>query len=156
MKYIYDVEQEDIKAVINSGDGELVEAELCEKFDEYISHAYPWQPVFGYRIEWNLVKDNHKRFNWEHANDEEVRNFIKGTCINNYQEVCFMYGAREPGIAVKLDYVLNDIRKFENLAIIGIQTNFMVGVKRDQYGLIHLDHECFIEVYNNEWLTASK
>lgn len=145
------VENYRIKPLVEQGIAQVIEAKFCEEFDDYLCTEYPWIQ-FTDRIDWKKVEKPYKRLNWENANSKETIEFLKKTCLNNFNEVCIVYGANERGIIVKFEYLCKNI---ENLVIFGWASRAIVGVKRNSYGLAELVHECFVEVDFSDWLTAS-
>lgn len=85
----------------------------------------------GYSIDWDKVKSPYKRFRWRDADEQQTICFLRQTKLSNFEDVCFVYGAYEPGLIVKFE---NACEYFEDLAIFGRATHFMVGMKRDLHG----------------------
>jgi hypothetical protein len=141
---------ERISPLIEKGILEIIDIKYCEAFDEHLCQVYPWVK-YSDRIDWAIVEKPYKRFRWREANVEESTDFIKTTCLKNFKEVCIVYGADEYGLVVNFDYACEHL---ENLVIFGWATRFLVGVKRNIYGIVELDHDCFIEIDFADWLTA--
>lgn len=146
------VNSERIRPLIEQGVASVIDVSYCEAFDQYLCDYYPWVPVTAYSIDWGKVKKPHQRFSWKTASVEETTEFLKKTCMNKFKEVCIVYGAHQPGLIVSFDYACKEL---ENLAIFGLATRFMVGIKRNKFGIVELDYECFVEIDGIHWLTAS-
>lgn len=140
-----------IKPLIESGIVKKIDSIYSKEFDEYLCKAYPWERYSG-RIDWKNVKKPYKRFKWDTATVQETTEFLNATCLKNYSEICVIYEPNLPALVGKYDYVCEEL---ENLTIFGWTTRFLVGVRRDQFNVIHLDYECFVEVDFSDWLTAS-
>lgn len=149
---IIETDSDRIKPLIEAGTASLLDASYCKAFDQYLCDQYPWLPVTAYSIDWKKVTKQYKRFWWNTADIEETTEFLKKTCMNKFQEVCIVYGAHQPGLVISFDYAC---RELENLTIFGWAVRFMVGVKKNKYGIVELEHECFVEIDFSDWLTAS-
>ena len=145
------VDTDRIKPFIEKGMAQVIDYPYCEAFDAYLCAGYPWVG-FSDRIDWEEVTKPYKRFSWREATVEETTAFLKTTCLGNFNEICIVYGARQPGLVLKFHDACENL---EELVIFEWRTEFLVGVERDQYGLIKLNHECFVEIDTVHWLTAS-
>lgn len=137
-----------IKPLIERGIASLLDAIYCEAFNQYLCDHYPWA---SYNIYWEKVNKPYKRLDWQKANVEETTEFLKETCMGKFKEVCIVYGAAQPGLLINFDYACKDL---ENLTIFGWTVRFMVGIKRNKYGIVELEHGCFVEIDFADWLTA--
>jgi len=144
------VDTDRIKAFIKQGTAEVIDYHYCEAFDNYQCEAYPWLG-FSDKIDWEAVKKPYKRFSWQEATVEETTTFLKTTCLGRFKEVCIVYGAKQPGLVLGFADACENL---EQLVAFGWATRCIVGVERDKYGLIKLNHECFVEVDFVDWLTA--
>jgi hypothetical protein len=124
-----------------------------EEFYKYIHDNYPFTELSIYRINWEAVI-NYKRLSWEKAinSSTNVKEFLENTCLNQFKEVVIAYGPREPVIVVSLKYICN--HPLENLFDSEWGACFIIGAKRDKYGIIRLVKECFIEVDCGDYLTT--
>jgi hypothetical protein len=145
------VDQEHIKQFIANGLATIVDVKYCTLFDQYLCDNYPWMPITGYSIDWSKVSHPHSRLRWQEADAERTLQFLQTTCLCNYKEICFVYGAKQPGLLVDIDFAFQNLN---DLIIFGIATRFMVGVKRDKYGIIQLIHNCFVEAIPVSWLSS--
>ena len=150
MKKIVDSER--VKPLIKQGVASIIDAAYCEAFDQYQCDHYPWLPVTGYGIDWEKVTKPYQRLWWKTASVEETTEFLKKTCMSKFQEVCIIYGAHQPGLLVSFEYACKEL---ENLTVFGWATRCMVGARRNKYGIVELDYECFVEIDFVHWLTAS-
>ena len=141
-----------IQKIINEGNGIVLSEKYCTDFDDYLCNHYPWVPITASKIDWEKVPGSYKRFNWVNISDKETEGFLRGTCIDEFDEVCIVYGARQPGLLVSREFAY---KNFPVLTIFGWTVRFVVGVRRDQHGLIVLKHNCFVEVDFIDWLTSS-
>lgn len=151
MNEIDTVENERIKPLITTGIAKIIDANSCKKFNEYLCAQYPWVG-FSDRIDWDKVKKPFLRLDWQHANEEETTFFLKTTCLNNCDMIGIIYGAREKGLIVSFNYLCDHL---ENLVLFGWRTHFIVGARKNKYGIIELMYDCFVEVDFSDWLTAS-
>lgn len=146
----YTVEQKYIKEIISQGIANLVSLDVCTEFNNYVSQKYSWE-VTGYRIDWSKYPSC-KRFNWMESSDEETAAFLQNTCLGYFEEVCVIYGAKEPGVRVSLEYAK------ENLDVLmyhGWGTRFLVAVENSQFNYKpKLLYDCFLEVDRTTWLTS--
>lgn len=150
MSYIVDLDM--IQDIIAQGNAKIIDVEYCKEFNAYISNSYPWMPVTASKIDWKKVSRPYKRFAWVNCTDEETQTFLESTCIDAFDEFCIVYGARQPGLLVSREFAY---KNFPILTIFGWTIRFVVGVTQNKYGLIELNHNCFIEVDFIDWLTAS-
>lgn len=139
-----------IKPLIEKGVAQILDSKYCETFNEYLCAEYPW--LYSGKIDWDNVQPSYKRFRWDNVDEEATTIFLKQTCLVNFNEVCIVYGAKQPGLIVTFEYACKEL---ENLTIFGWSTRFVVGVERDKYGIISLANKCFVEVDFADWLTAS-
>lgn len=147
---IHTVEQKYVKQIISQEIASLVSPDICAKFNSYVSHKYSWE-FTGYRIDWS----NHsacRRFNWMKSSDEDTALFLQSTCLSHFQEICVIYGAKEPGIKVNFEYAK------ENLDVLmchGSGTRFLVAIEDDKINYEpKLSYDCFLEVDRATWLTS--
>jgi hypothetical protein len=147
---IYTIDQEELKTIRKQEYTEIIPAELCKKFNDFVSAQYPWVPVTAYRIDWEKLL-SYKRFQWDDASNEEIAKFLNTTCLSMFKEVCMVYSYREPGILVAFEFARNNLW---SLTSNGWGTRFMVGVKRNSYGVAELVEDCFVEIDCADWLTA--
>ncbi len=147
---IYTIDQEVMKTIRNQEYTEIIPAELCHQFNDFISTQYPWVPVTAYRIDWEKLSLC-KRFNWSEASNEEIAKFLSTTCLSSFKEVCMVYSYREPGLLITFEFARNNLW---SLTHHGWGTRFMVGVKRNSYGVAELVEDCFVEIDCVDWLTA--
>ena len=145
------IDQERIKPFIAKGLAKIVDIQYCTLFNQYLCDNYPWFPITGYSIDWSKVTHPHTRLRWDEADDEKTFQFLQTTRLRNYKEICFVYGAEEPGLLVDIDFAFKNIN---DLIIFGIDTGFMVGVMRDKYGVIRMINDCFVEALPVSWLTS--
>ena len=150
-KKIYTIDQEGLKNIRKKEYTEIIPIELCNKFNDFVSANYPWVPVTAYHIDWWKVSSECKRLAWYEASDEEIKKFLHTTCISQFKEVCMVYSYREPGLLVTLDFACYNLWP---LTYHSNGTRFMVGVKRNAYGIVELVNDCFVEIDCSDWLTT--
>ncbi len=131
----------------------LLETKSWEEFYEFRFDNYPFTEFSSYRIDWDNVK-NYKRVSWNRAivAPKHVREFLENTCLNKFKEVAIAYGPKEPTILVSLEYICDSFLEtfFEDTW----GACFIIGAKRNKYGIVTLINECFVEVACGEYLTA--
>jgi len=127
--------------------------QLWEDFYKFITNSYQFTEFSVYRIDWDSVK-NYKRVSWNRAiiAPKHVKEFLKNTCLNKFKEVAIAYGPKEPIILISLEYICDRFLQafFED----NWGACFIIGAKRDKYGIVNLIHECFVEVSCGDYLTA--
>lgn len=125
-----------------------------EEFYDYIRNNYPFTELSIYRIDWETVR-NYKSLPWKQAinSSKNIKEFLEHTCLSQFKEVVIAYGPREPVIIVSLKYICN--YPLENLFDHEWEACFIIGAKRDQYGIIRLVKESFVEVDCGDCLTIS-
>ena len=144
------IDQEVLKNIRKQEYTEIIPEELCKNFNDFVSIEYPWVPVTAYRIDWEKLSLC-KRFNWSEASNEEIAKFLSTTCLSSFKEVCMVYSYREPGLLITFEFARNNLW---SLTHHGWGTRFMVGVKRNSYGVAELVEDCFVEIDCVDWLTA--
>ena len=145
------VEQEYIKPLIEKNVAQVISKNLCNEFNNYISAEYPWHEINLYRIDWDKAGE-YKRLNWRESSEAEDIMFFKKSCLHSFEDVAVVFGKTEPGLLMKFDAVSKHL---EDLSVHVPLTFFMVGAQKDKYGIISLEHKCFIEMdMTKRWLTA--
>lgn len=148
------------KSIVNPTKGQFTSPMLLDNPDKYWEEFYkfrydnyPFTEFSGYRIDWDNVK-NYKMASWGRliVAAKHLREFLENTCINKFKEVAIAYGPREPILLISLEYICD-----HNIQIF-FEDNwgacFIIGIKRNKYGIIELIKECFVEVACGEYLTA--
>lgn len=130
-----------------------LDVKYWEEFYEHIRNNYPFTEFSIYRIDWETI-NNYKKLLWEQAvdNPKNVKQFLENTCLNQFKEVVVAYGPREPVIIISLKYLFD--YPLKNLFDSEWGACFIIGAKRDKYGIIRLIKECFVEVDCGECLMA--
>lgn len=148
------------KSIVNPTKGQFVSPTLLdnvekfwEEFYEFRYNNYPFTEFSAYRIDWDNVK-NYKRASWGRliVSYKHVKEFLTNTCINEFKEVAIAYGRNEPILLISLEYIYDcNIKVFfeENWGAC-----FIIGAKRNKYGIVTLINESFVEVACGEYLTA--
>ena len=147
---MHTIDQEALKNIRKNEHTEVISIELCNKFNDFVSANYPWVPVTAYRIDWKKLP-SYKRFQWDDSSNEEIAKFLKTTCLSSFKEVCMVYAYDEPGLLVTLDCACNNLWP---LTYHSPGTIFMVGIKRNSYGIPEIVDDCFVEIDCTDWLTA--
>ncbi len=149
-KYIV-YQQSSINNLINDGVAEILDIKLSAEFDEYVSSNFAWLPT---RIDWDDSNVNFKSFEVTGKTMENIRQYVENSPVCKFSEVGLIYSANQPGIILKS----NDAVKYlhDLLPEIGFKlgAHFMVGIKRDKFGLPILEKTHFIEI-DNKYLTSA-
>ena len=124
-----------------------------EEFYQFRYDNYPFTEFSAYRIDWDNIK-NYKRVSWGRliVASKHLREFLESTCISKYKEVAIAYGPKEPILLISLEYICDHNIKsfFEDTW----GACFIIGAKRNKYGIVTLINECFVEVACGEYLTT--
>jgi hypothetical protein len=124
-----------------------------EEFYNFRYYNYPLTEFSKYRIDWDAVK-HYKRLEWEKAiaSPNHVKEFLKSTCLNQFEEIAIGYGPREPIILMTLECFCS--QSLEELFADDWGACFLVGTTRNKYGIVELHNEYFVEVTCGDYLTA--
>ncbi|MCA0455509.1 MAG: hypothetical protein LCI00_16160 [Chloroflexi bacterium] len=137
-----------IEAYLSSGDIQLGDVESSNKFNDYVSEAYPW---IGSHIIWEQVRDI-QRIDLLSSN-HEIKKFINSSRLGSYSTVAMVYSASEECLFMSLPFLIENVEFLTTLVIFQC---YFVGVRKtdDQYELICED---FVEYeFNSDYRLTGK
>ncbi len=140
------IEQERVARLINNKTVEVLETQHCIAFDDFVTNHYPWDLGYGDVIDWDATP-SYKQIKDVQLFDIEAQKFIKQSCVGKYEYLAIVYGARKPGVVGEFDDVVM------NLSTLSFHTpwvEFLVGAKRNSFGIYELVNADFIEVWKGK------
>ncbi len=137
------VEQLRVVTLISDKVVEILDAEYCKAFDAYLCSEYPWDEGYKDIIDWDNIP-GFKQTKGVQLYSNDAKEFIKSTCLSKYEYLAIVYGASKRGVVGKYDDVVNNL---SNLSFHTPWIEFIVGAKKNKYGIFELVNSDFIEAW---------
>lgn len=135
------IELERVAKLIRNKTVEVLDTQYCIDFDKYITEQYPWDEGYKDLIDWDATP-GFKRIKDVQPYSNEAKEFIRSTCLSNYEYLAIVYGADEPGVIGKFDEVINNL---SDLSFHSPWVECIVGAIKNKYGIFELINSDFIE-----------
>lgn len=140
------IEFERIAKLIKNKTVEILDTEYCIEFNNFVTTQYPWDLGYGDLIDWESTQ-SFKRIKDVQLFDIEAQKFIIDSCVGKYEYLAIVYGGKEPGVIGKLNDIIFNL---SNLNFHVPWVSFLVGAKKNQYGIYELINKDFIEVWTGK------
>jgi hypothetical protein len=141
MNNIIDNEIE-IRELLNKSLAKTIEANYCEDFNEYISNNYIWLPT---RISWSENKIKYEELKWRERSLFDIKKYFDTSCVGRFELLSVIYSADEPGLIMRYEDLINNLENVSYEYGFKYGVHFIVGSSINQYGVIKLHNEYFIE-----------